>query len=240
MRYLGGKSKTGREIAGYLNRLLETGRPYWEPFCGACWVTQYVVAERRYASDVVGMLIAMWQALQDGWLPPRRVSENEYAMARHGHYPPHLTAFILYGCSFGGKAGAGYARGENRNWALEARASIREKMRRLGDVTFFAADFLTTEPPEPDCVIYCDPPYAGTTSYKAAGMFDTAAFWQRCRDLEAAGHTVVVSEYSAPSDFSCVHEMVTKTDLHTTNGKDTRIERLFRPGQHQPLQPKLF
>ena len=240
MQYLGGKSRTRNQIAAYLNRIRQPAQAYWEPFCGACWVTERIYATPKYASDANGALIAIWQALQAGWIPPDDVSEAEYATAMAGEYEPHLTAFILIGCSFGGKWGAGYARGEGRNWASEAKGGLFYQIRNLQDVTFTNADFFNTEPPAAGCLIYCDPPYAGTTDYGATGPFDSDAFWQRVRMLETAGHTCVISEYAAPDDFTAVWQMRTKTSLNTTNGKDHRIEKLFRLGNHKLVQPELF
>ena len=45
-------------------------------------------------------------------------------------------------------------------------------------------------------VVYCDPPYAGTTGY--GREFDHDAFWQWCRTRD---FPVYVSEYRAPEDF---------------------------------------
>lgn len=51
-----------------------------------------------------------------------------------------------------------------------------------------------------DCdVVYCDPPYAGTTGY--GREFDHEAFWQWCRTRD---FPVYVSEYRAPEDFISV------------------------------------
>lgn len=229
------------QIAAYLNNIRKPGQTYWEPFCGACWVTERIIDAPKYASDANGALVAMWQAVQAGWIPPENVSEAEYAEAMAGKYDPALTAFIGFGCSFGGKWFAGYARGGNgRNYDTIAKNSLLKMAPHLRDVTFYHADFFTSEPPAAECLIYCDPPYDNTTGYGATGAFDTAAFWARCRWLDAQGHTVIVSEYQAPADFTCVAEMYTKTNMHTKNGKSPRVERLFRLGDHPQFQGTLF
>lgn len=48
-------------------------------------------------------------------------------------------------------------------------------------------------------VVYCDPPYAGTSGY--GREFDHEAFWQWCRTRD---FPVYVSEYRAPEDFISV------------------------------------
>ena len=107
---------------------------------------------------------------------------------------------------------------------------------RMINPTFFVADYLTQEPPAEGCLIYCDPPYSNTTAYAINRGFDHEAFWERNRELEARGHTVIISEYTAPDDFSCVLEIKTITELRMANGqRDLRTERLFRFGEHKPF-----
>ena len=240
MQYLGGKSRTRNQIAAYLNRIRKPDQPYWEPFVGAGWVLEKVKGQPIYASDANEALIFMWQRLQQGWQPPKVVTEEMYQQAKAGELPSQEVAFIGFACSYSGKWFAGYARGEDRNYATEGYNRLLKTVNRLDSVHFFTANFLECYIPAYGCLIYCDPPYEDTTAYGALPPFDSAKFWQRVRWLEGHGHTVIVSEYQAPPDFSCVVEMPTKTDMHTRNGKDHRIERLFRLGEHQLLQPSLL
>lgn len=248
MRYLGGKSRTARQIAGYLNMIRKPGQPYWEPFVGAGWILERIRGTGPvFASDANRYLIAMWQALQAGWEPPGEVSEAEYQAikAAPDSYPAELVAFVGFGCSFGGKWFAGYARSEKGTaradrYAGQSRRSIMQKITRIPDARFFAADFLTCTPPAPECLIYCDPPYEGQTDYGAVPDFNSGAFWRRVRELTNQGHNVFVSEYNAPDGFSEIVSVRTTTNLYTKNGKDPRTERLFRLGQHAPLQGALL
>lgn len=245
MQYLGGKSRTRNQIAAYLNRIRKPNQPYWEPMVGAGWVLEKIKGQPIYASDANGALVFMWQRLQQGWEPPSVVTEEMYQRARVGEFDAALTAFIGFGASHSGKWFAGYAPPEfgkrtYKNGELYSQNSLLCKVKRFDKVHFFSADFQGFQPPALNCLIYADPPYSNTTAYGAVPPFDSGKFWERVRWLEAHGHTVVVSEYQAPADFSCVLEIVTKTDMHTKNGKDMRIERLFRLGNHQKVQPSLF
>lgn len=77
-------------------------------------------------------------------------------------------------------------------------------------------------------VIYCDPPYQGTTQYGAVNSFNWEKFWDWCRSQSMAGNKIFVSEYKAPDDFDCVLEIETKLDVRTKDGKQpTRTERIF-------------
>lgn len=74
-------------------------------------------------------------------------------------------------------------------------------------------------------MIYCDPPYAGTTAYSSGG-FDSAAFWQKCRDLSEE-NLVFISEYAAPPDFVEVWRKDVNLEVRSNKAGERRIEKLF-------------
>jgi DNA adenine methylase len=234
MQYLGGKSRLGKQIAYVINSIRKPGQPYWEPFCGSCWVTIHVRGEPRYCSDGCYELIEMWKALQNGWTPPRVVTEEMYQEAKAGKFDPALTAFIGFGCSFGGKWFAGYARSRpGTRWGKDhvtgCRASLLEKFIDLHGVRFFHSDYKDAPIHIDNALIYCDPPYAGTEGYDGVKLpFSIVEFWRHVRRWGNQGHTVIISEYAAPDDFTCVREMPTHTAIRTAdNGREARTERLF-------------
>ena len=239
MQYLGGKSRIGKKIAAVINPLLVDGAPYYEPFCGACNVAQYIVAKERRLSDAQPDLIAMWRALQSGWTPPETVTEAEYAVAKRGEGAPELRAFVGFGCSFGGKWFGGYARGDGGNYAALARRSLLKKLASLSSgslVCFSACDYSAVEP-APGCVVYCDPPYAHKTGYGSVGNFNNAEFWDIVRDWSNRC-TVLVSEYSAPQDFECVAEFPTKLTMHPSDHNKHVTERLYAKGWNLQTNPQ--
>lgn len=228
MHYLGGKFRVGKQIAGFLNNLRKPDQAYWEPFVGAAWILMRIKGEPNYASDIHYELIEMWKALQRDWIPPNIVSEKDYALAKVGALLPELTAFIGFGCSWGGKYFGGYARDpkSDRNYAQNARNSLLKKIAQMPTTKFFRANYFLCSPPTQDMLIYCDPPYADTTKYSMS--FNHMRFWERCQELNLSGHTVIVSEYKAPRDWTCVLEMSTRTDYKSRNNQMIpRIERLF-------------
>lgn len=242
MQYLGGKSKIASQIAGYLNNIRKPSQPYWEPFVGAGWVLEHIHNGPIFASDLHWKLIQLWLAVQSGWIPPEMITEDDYKLAKNGELPNALTAFIGFGSSWGGKWFAGFARnGKGRNYTKQASQSIVRKFARMDKrIKFFHADFFSYTLTLSNCLIYCDPPYENTTGYSSLPSFDTKLFWKRVRQLEAGGHTVIVSESQAPDDFSCVLEMLTKTNLDTDISKTSRVEKLFRLGDYPKLQSSFF
>lgn len=232
---MGGKSQIAYKISRYLKSIRKPGQTYWEPFVGGGWVLSLVEGSPNYASDKNYALIEMWKALVNGWEPPDNISEEQYAEAKLGLYEPHLTAFIAYSCSFGGAWFNGYARSKEdlkRNYCKQNKIKLLEKIKLIKEnkITFFHGDFLEIDPPGKNCLIYCDPPY-GNHQYLEVGVFEPSLFWDKVRGLENNGHTVIVSEYEAPPDFSIVSCMETRTRLLTKGHiKEKREEKLFRFG----------
>lgn len=204
-------------------------RAYVEPFVGGASVIQYIKCNLRVAYDANEALITMWEAVCNGWKPPTDISEEEYAALRQADDPKNpMTAFAGFGCSFAGKWFGGYARSPSRNYAANACHSIAKKAKGLGGVIWGCTDYRDTAYYS-NAVVYCDPPYVNTTGYGAVGTFDTAAFWEFVREMEADGMCVFVSEYTAPGDFESVLEIPTKLDIRSKSGmKEPRIEKLFR------------
>ncbi len=223
MRYLGGKARYGEDIARIIRSRKRQGQTIREPFCGACWVSQYLNPSPIICSDIHEPLILLHQSMQDGWIPPDYVSEEEYndlyQLWKDGKRSP-LIGFAGFACSWGGKWFDGYARDMARNFCQESKQSLLKKHERLKYVTFEHRNYRNIRPYYE--VIYCDPPYRGTTGYD--GIFDTLTFWQTMRKW-SHNNTVIISEYEAPDDW----EVIWKAEHFSIKGTDTKIttEKLF-------------
>ena len=116
-----------------------------------------------------------------------------------------LSGFIGFGCSFGGKWWGGYARQtKGLNYALTAKRSVSKKMKGLLTATFINKDYKNVEIPD-NSLVYCDPPYKGTTDYSNSKEFSHEEFWDYVRGL-SKNNLVFVSELNAPEDFEAVWE----------------------------------
>lgn len=234
MRYLGGKSRIAKQIVAQMPASEDVGRVY-EPFCGGGAVT--VALAQKYgsvqASDVHRDLIHMWQSLQEGWEPPTEVSEEDY---QHWRYTEPTTqeesalkAFIGYGCSFGGKWFGGFARDGKgvRNFAAESIRNLNKAVPHLTNAVFVTGDYESLVKAKPGDLVYCDPPYEGTTKYK--DDFDHARFWAWATGLADSGVHVYVSEYNAPDSWTEVWRKEQKLQVKRNDGsqRGTRVERLF-------------
>jgi DNA adenine methylase len=228
MKYLGGKSKIVKDICPIIQSYVDKAKGYWEPFVGSAWVISNISHSNRIASDISADLIVLWQGLQNGWIPPDSVTEEEYKELKKCE-PSAMRGFVGFGCSWGGKWFGGYARGktnkgESRNYALESKTSLAKKMQGLKDVKFFHKDYQTQSPS--GYVIYCDPPYAGTTEYK--DKFNHTEFWDWVRKV-SQNNVVLVSEFTGPDDFDVIWSKEKLTDLGSSDNKQLVVtEKLFK------------
>lgn len=228
MRYQGGKARVARQVAEVIERYRD-GRTVLEPFCGALNVTAALTGP-RIASDLSRPLFSLYSALRSGWIPPDEISEETYALVQARRDPADpLTAFVGYGCSFGGKLFGGLARGEGRrNYTRQAKAGLLHKFAACSDVTFACVPF-DAWAPDKNTLMYCDPPYAGTTGYPGLPKFDSAHFWSVADAWVAAGATVLVSEFAAPSHWRPVWSSDSFTGLGRKGAKDRTAEHVFAP-----------
>jgi len=135
--------------------------------------------------------------------------------------------------SFGGKFFGGYrrdvsdAKGCIENMKTQTRRSKESAIKQsiyLQNVKFLNLNYYDFNYPS-NCLIYCDPPYQNTTSYK--NKFDHEKFWNWCRVMRLSGHHIFVSEYNAPEDFKCVWQKEMVSSLTKDTGSKKATEKLF-------------
>lgn len=240
MKYMGSKSRIFNKFS---NIILEgrTDEIYVEPFAGGCNSIDKV-SGGRIANDANSKLIAMWELLMQGW-QPGKYSRDEYEAARNGSisFADGEVGWIAFNCSYGGKYWGGFAGetrtkiGTVRDYQAEAIKNVLKQVESLRGVQFYNCDY--SEVPIPNgSIIYCDPPYRGTTGYSSG--FDHDTFWEWCREMSKSCK-VFISEYSAPEDFECIWSVAVKSSLSAngnSGGSVESVERLFRlknPGNGQ-------
>lgn len=235
MKYMGSKVRFIKQILPIILKDRSEQQCYVEPFAGGmnsiAPVTGY-----RIANDNNEYLIAMWNALLSGWVPPVVEKEVYNSVKMYKElYSPELVGWVGFNCSYSGKWFAGFAGktktkiGTVRDYQAEALRNVQGQCSLLKGVVFSCCSYDTLLLP-PNSIIYCDPPYYGTTSYNNI-TFDYDAFWEWCRNKSKDGHSVFVSEYNAPDDFECLWQSVATSSL-SANGRYGRskisVEKLFR------------
>lgn len=240
MQYMGGKARTAKYIAPFINEAIRKIGPnalYIEPFVGGCNVLPHILAPLRYALDINPWLIVMYQALQAGWIPPSEVTEETWRRYKtHKPLDDPMTAFCGFGCSFGGKWFGGYARFSEKRWSKSVSRgsgqSVLKKMITCANAIFQQASFFDLPLDCPDCIIYCDPPYESVTAYAATGTWDPARFWCHAEAMAQSGAIVFVSEY-AEKPYAKVWQNDNPTVISGGKNNEHRTKRreyLYRLG----------
>jgi len=233
MKYMGSKARFTKEILSIVLKNRKTDQWYVEPFAGGMNVVCEVQG-KRIANDIHFYLIAMWRELVDGWTPKKYTrAEHKQIRENKDKYPPHEVGWVGFNCSYSGTWFGGFAGetktkiGTIRDYQTEAIKNVLKQVPKLQGVVFQNKPYYELELPT-NSIVYCDPPYKGTTKY--ANDFDHDLFWDWVRGIHKQGHTVFVSEYNAPDDFVCVWQKEAKSSL-SANGKiggnKTSVEKLF-------------
>lgn len=231
MKYLGSKRRIAKHILPIILKNRQADQWYVEPFVGSGNVIEHVTG-LRWGNDSHFYLIECLIALRDGWIPPKDVSESEYkAIRAEPHkYDTALVGYVGFNLSFGGKWWGGYRRDRvgKRAYDREAYTEVMKQAPKLKGCVFSNKQYWDLAL-VPNSIIYCDPPYANTTSYSDKS-FDHKLFWEWCRNMSRL-HSVFISEYTAPSDFRCVWEKNHSYMMEHSNPQQVRKERLFTLAQ---------
>jgi len=219
MKYIGSKNKYSNDILPFILNNRQPNQFYVEPFVGGFNLIDKV-SGNRIGNDIHFYLIELFKAIQNGWIPPEYIDIR----INKDKYPSYLVGFVGFGCSFSGKWFGGYARGANRNYALESKKNLLKQAPYLKGIIIENKSYNELVIPD-NSIIYCDPPYNNTTKYKNSIDYDI--FWQWCRDKSIQGHKVYISEYNAPSDFISIWNKTVHSDLKVSKDNKTNIEYLF-------------
>ena len=226
MKYMGSKNRIAKHILPIM--LKERGNRTWvEPFVGGANMIDKVEGERIGADlnpYLIDALISIRDCLSD--LPKNNsdFTEGDYAALRKSEAYKY-KGYAGFAFSFGGKWLGGWSRDglNKRDYVNESYKNALNQSPKLKGVKLVLSSYKELDIP-PNSVIYCDPPYENTTSYKDA--FNHSDFWQWCREKHTEGHKVYISEYSAPEDFECVWQKTLTTSFSTSKSIKA-VEKLF-------------
>lgn len=228
MVYMGSKNRIAKELIPIITEKLKPNQWYVEPFVGGANMIDKIEHPYKLGADNNKYLIALLEAVQNGQELPEHITKDEYIAVKTNkdNYPDWYVGFVGFVCSFRAKFFGGYSgyyttkTGIQRNYIKERISNILKQ--NLDGIKLVCSSYDALDIPA-NSIIYCDPPYNGTTKYKDS--FDSDKFWQWCRDKVKEGHTVYVSEYNAPEDFKCIWEKQINSNLGGT--AKTATEKLF-------------
>jgi DNA adenine methylase len=234
MKYMGSKARIAKDILPIILQNRTKDSLYIEPFSGGM-NTICEVDGPRIANDVNPYLIAMWSKLIEGW-EPQYIDKELYIKIKDNpeSYPKYLVGWVGFNCSYSGKFFGGYAGqiktkiNTIRDYQIEAIKNVKKQINKLKSVTFLNCSYLDLPKFPNGSVIYCDPPYFGTTRYDNA--INHEEFWNWCREQRLNKNYIYVSEYSAPNDFLEIWSKTVSSSL-SANGKSggnkNSTEKLF-------------
>lgn len=227
MKYMGSKARHAKEILPIILSTRKEDQWYVEPFVGGANVIDKVDG-KRIGADINEYLIGLWQAVSEGWNPPETFEETAYKDVRENKsdYSKALVGYVGFALSYSGKWFGGWRRdgAGKRDYVTESYKNACKQFPNLRGVQFEHKDYFNLVIPR-ESVVYCDPPYKGTTKYK--DDFDHDKFYTWCREMTAAGHTIFVSEYAMPDDFVCLWQKQVNSSLAKNTGSKRAVERLF-------------
>ena len=124
----------------------------------------------------------------------------------------------------GGYAKPSWEKTRYRDYYQESKNNILKQIDNLKDVEFQVNDYKSFTNIV-GAVIYCDPPYENTKSYKNSTNFNHEEFWDFMREL-SKDNIVFISELKAPDDFKPIWEKEVSRSIKVS-GKSKAQEKLF-------------
>lgn len=229
MVYMGSKNRLSKDLIPIITKDLQPRQWYVEPFVGGCNMIDKINHKYRLGADSNKYLIALLKAIQNDQNLPEYITKEEYQKVKDNkdNYPDWYVGFIGFICSFRGKWFAGYAgnglskTGDTRNYQKQQINNIKKQAISIKGIKLECISYDALDIPA-NSIIYCDPPYQGTTKYK--DHFDSDMFWDWCRTM-SKNNKVYISEYNAPDDFKCVWQKEVSSNFGATSKKAT--EKLF-------------
>ncbi|RKQ59864.1 site-specific DNA-adenine methylase [Thermovibrio guaymasensis] len=231
MKYMGSKNRIAKHLLPTM--LVEAEKnnitTWVEPFVGgANMIDKVPDTYKRVGYDFNDHAIHALIGIRDNVEQfPDNLNESEYNKLK-GLPPCTIGSWVRIACSFGGIFESKLAADKTglRNYAQEAKRNALRQSPKIQNVDFICDSYENLD--FENCLIYCDPPYQGTSGYKT-GAFDHEKFFDWCRN-QAKKNIVFVSEYNAPDDFTEVWRGEVKTNFASTRKKATHnaVEKLFR------------
>jgi len=241
MKYQGSKNRHGKEILDVIKGDCDYySYDNWvEPFVGGANMIDKVNGMVRYGYDKNEYVIELLKYVQTGGDLPDYIDELQYKFVKDNKHlhEKWLVGFVGVCCSFSCKWFGGFARNVSRanpeaetlnktthNYCAESKRNLLKQRENILTVDFSYSDYRDIIIPD-NSIVYCDPPYAGTTKYK--DDFDSKEFWGWCDKLTENGTKVYVSEYNAPENWKCIWQKEVNNTLDKDTGAKQGVEKLF-------------
>ena len=240
MKYMGSKSRIAKNIVPIIQSYIDKNNieTYVEPFVGGANVIDKIRCKRKIACDKQNYLIELYKNLDKLNKLPQFVTKEHYLDVRNSFnnkdnkYEDWYIGAIGFLASYNGRFfDGGYAGlvntkiGTIRNYYDEAKRNLESQLGNLQGIEWYNGDYITLCSNANNSVIYCDPPYQGTTQYEISKDFDYNEFWDWCKSM-SKNNIVLVSENNARNDFKCIWSQEVKRTIDN-NKRTNSVEKLF-------------
>lgn len=237
MVYLGSKAQIADWLIPILNKIILDYNitEYFEPFVGGANVIDKIKCERRVGNDKNKPLIALLETARDNFdIIPKDGNKEWFDLARSIYtgkstekMDDYLIGAIGWLAGYSGKGLVGsYANDSGtRHYYTERYNNLKAQAPNLQGIEFICNDYQKLEIPD-NSLIYCDPPYQGTTGYGYAWerSFDYDTYWDWVRE-KSKNCYVICSEEAFPSDFIIIAMQNKKRTVAQTN-RQIKVEKL--------------
>ena len=246
MKYVGSKNRLSKELAPIIQSYIKSDtKGYLEPFVGGANMIDKIQCTNKIGMDIHEELIELLKYTQEfSKLLPNTITEDTYNEVKNNKdkYEKWYVGLVGFCATFSAKYFGGYARSFKsdgitpRNMSDECIRNLKKQADNLQGIKFINSSFMDLPIDKiKNYVIYCDIPYRGTTKYKTE-KFPYEDFYKWIKKL-AIHNTVLISEYSMPSDFDCIWQKEVKCsiDSNKTSGDENnlRVEKLFTYKQNK-------
>lgn len=235
MKYMGSKNRIAKYILPIVLKDRKEGQWYVEPFVGGANMIDKVDGN-RIGADLNWYLIEALNFIKNNVnsipVDDKQFTEQMYKELKNNKqsFNPGIVGYAGFALSYAGKWFGGWCRDSAgmRDYVAESYRNAIKQSPKLDGITFVSSPYMELNVPS-DSIIYCDPPYQGTTKYtKNEIPFDHDEFWKWCRGMSKKGHSVFISEYNAPDDFECIWEKGVNSSLAKDTGSKKSVEKLFK------------
>lgn len=223
MNYRGNKTGDARYIANIVTNLMADRKQFVDLFCGGCSVTCTIPKTfKRVANDANPYLMALLKWYQAGNRFKAPITQTMFEEARtrvtkilkrSGNPVVDLTkveslkdvAYLAW-CAYIGSASGeffgtfcGKQTGSAKDMTYYNESQLVKTATCIQNVKLSCVNYLDLKLEAPS-VIYCDPPWKGLGNY-ALTMYNPDEFYEWCVKTKKSGHTILLSEVSAPEDL---------------------------------------
>ena len=230
MKYTGSKRRVAKEILPIILKDRQLNQWYVEPFVGGGNLIENV-SGHCIGADNNKYIIALLKYVQNNDLNKiEYINEEKYMHIKNNKdlYDDYIVGFAGFGLSFGAKFFGGFARGKktSRDYFRGTLKGLKKQQEKIKHINFIHSDYKDLSIPD-NSIIYCDPPYKGTTKYYKQ-KFNYEEFYEWCIKKHNEGHKVFISEYEMPENrFKSIWKKEIILTINNLQQPIKKVEKLF-------------